>query len=74
MRRNFEKATEEGRKVLQQHPHMDLHASELRDLIVKYSAGDLNKTIYYCISDLWLAGLSAGYKIAKAEESSRKSG
>lgn len=65
--RNFERATEEGRKVIAQHPKMDLHASELRDLIVKYVAGDINRNIYYAVTDMWLAGLAAGYKMGKAD-------
>ena len=65
--RNFEKATEEGRKVLQKHPHMDLHASELRDLITKYSDGDPSRNLYYAITDMWLAGLDAGYKMGKKD-------
>lgn len=60
--RNFEKAKQEGWKVLEKHPRMDLHASELRALIAKYSDQDLTESIYNAITDLWLAGLATGYK------------
>lgn len=70
--RNFEKAKQEGWKVLEKHPRMDLHASELRELIAKYSGQDLTKSIYSAITDMWLAGVAAGYKIGKADAEARK--
>ena len=63
--KNFERAKENGWKVLAKHPRMDLHASELRALREKYVGHD----ILEAITDLWLIGLAAGYKAGLADGS-----
>jgi len=65
--RNFERAKEEGGKIIAMHPQMDLHASELRALVAKYSGKDISEKIYYAVTDMWYAGLAAGYKMGKAD-------
>ena len=69
--RNFEKAKKEGFKILERHPQMDLRASELRALIAKYSDQDPSEGIYHAVTDLWLAGLSAGYRMGKKDASTK---
>lgn len=69
--RNFERAKQEGWKVLAKHPQMDLHASELRALITKYSGQDPTECIYNAVTDLWLVGLAAGYRMGKADAQNR---
>lgn len=65
--RNFEKAKEEGWKVLERHPRADLHASELRALMEQYEG----QNVYTVITDMWLAGLSVGYKFGQADAAAK---
>ena len=67
MKRNFEKAREEGSRIVAMHPQMDLRASELRFLVAKYSREDISESIYYAITDLWYAGLAAGYRMGQRD-------
>ena len=63
--KNFEKAKENGWKVLQKHPRIDLHASELRALMQNYNGCNVLEVI----RDLWLIGLDAGYRAGLADGS-----
>lgn len=63
--RNFEKAKENGRKVLEKHPRIDLHASELVALMENYNGHN----VLDVITDLWLVGLAAGYKAGLSDGS-----
>lgn len=61
--KNFEKAKEDGRKVLQRHARMDLHATELRALMESYNG----RNVLEIITDMWLIGLAAGYRAGLAD-------
>ena len=63
--KNFEKAKANGRKVLQMHPRMDIHASELRALMEHYKGHN----VLDIITDMWLVGLDAGYRAGLADGS-----
>ena len=62
--KNFEKAKKEGREVLTKHPRIDLHASEIKTLMSQYEG----RSLYDVITDMFLVGLSSGYKVGKADQ------
>ena len=67
MKRNFERAKKEAWRILEKHPQADLRASELRELITKYSGQDPTESIYNAITDVWYAAFFFGYRMGKAD-------
>ena len=56
--KNYENEIKKGWKVLEKHPRMSLHASDLKALMEHYNGHN----VLDVITDMWLIGLAAGYR------------
>ena len=69
MKRNLNKAIEQGHKIIRQNQHFDLLLSELDELIeISYQKEKNRINLYRIISCSFMTGVAIGFRISKKKK------
>lgn len=74
MKRNIEKMTSEGRKLIHKNYRFDLGSDEMADMYEMYNGnGNYPQVIWDVMRTAFLLGTANGYRMRKSEEKSKAS-